>query len=255
MKKLYTLRLIFRIAIFLLCLFPALTRADFLNIMTGFNFFRSFSPLHLLWALWVFDMLCQLFPISKNIALGSRKHFSCCFIPAGKEIDKGTLKALSRSLTRNAFKVALVWCAGLAILAGLYFTGLVNRTHIFLLCLLFYIGDLVCVVIFCPFRLMMGNRCCTDCRIFNWDHLMMFSVFILTPSFFATSLLLLSVAVCALWEIRFGKYPERFIEESNTALRCENCTDRLCGGKRRKIVVHSNNSLRSAAKDAAERKS
>ncbi|MCR4909263.1 MAG: hypothetical protein K5985_10580 [Lachnospiraceae bacterium] len=249
LKKLYSLRLVFRIAVFILCLYPALTRPEFSDIMTGWNFFRSFSMLHLLWALWVWDMLCQLFPLTKHIALGSRKHFPGTFVPAEKlpeteagQANAGTYRAVLKKAagraSRAALRVALIWCAGLIVLFFLYRFGLISRAHIFLICLLFYVCDLICVVIWCPFRVIMGNRCCTDCRIFNWDHLMMFSVFFPVPSFFTTSLLLLSIAVCALWEIRFFRHPERFFEKTNRSLRCENCSDRLCGGKRKVKVLH-----------------
>jgi len=88
--------------------------------------------------------------------------------------------------------------------------------------------DLICVLIWCPFRLIMKTRCCTTCRIFNWDHLMMFTPMLFVKSFFAASLLAMAIAVWAVWELCVAIYPERFWEGSNDALKCANCTDKLC---------------------------
>ena len=75
----------------------------------------------------------------------------------------------------------------------------------------------------------MKNRCCTTCRIFNWDHLMMFAPFAFVGGFYGLSLLAMAVLVFVLWEMQVARHPEYFAERSNTALRCANCTDRLCG--------------------------
>ncbi|MBQ8537093.1 MAG: hypothetical protein IJ461_06810, partial [Clostridia bacterium] len=66
----------------------------------------------------------------------------------------------------------------------------------------------------------MKNRCCTTCRIFNWDHLMMFSPLVFIHSFYAQSLFLLALAVFFVWEGCILLYPERFWEQTNEALRC-----------------------------------
>ena len=86
----------------------------------------------------------------------------------------------------------------------------------------FYLCDLVCVLVWCPFRVfLMKNRCCTTCRIFNWDHLMMFAPFLFLPGFYGWSLLGMSVVTFAVWEIAFRLHPERFWEGSNQALKCK----------------------------------
>ena len=115
------------------------------------------------------------------------------------------------------------------------FTGVLGRNEIFLVAVLFYVCDLICVLIWCPFRLIMRNRCCTTCRIFNWDHLMMFSPFVLTPGLYTTSLLIIAFAVWVVWEVCVMLYPERFWERTNAALKCVNCTDKLCTQYCRKL--------------------
>ena len=93
---------------------------------------------------------------------------------------------------------------------------------------LFYVCDLICVLIWCPFRLIMGNRCCTTCRIFNWDHFMMFSPMLFMGGFYGMSLVILSILALLVWEIGVLIHPERFWEKSNIALKCSQCTDKLC---------------------------
>ena len=45
-------------------------------------------------------------------------------------------------------------------------------------------------------------------------------------------LLLLSAALLARWEITFYLHPERFSENTNDYLRCQNCTEKLCAHKK-----------------------
>ena len=92
----------------------------------------------------------------------------------------------------------------------------------------FYVCDLICVLVWCPFRLLMKNKCCTTCRIFNWDHLMMFAPLIFIGGFFATSLVIMAIIAWLVWEVAVMIYPERFSELTNEALKCSECTDKLC---------------------------
>ena len=99
----------------------------------------------------------------------------------------------------------------------------------YLITSLFFIGDIVCVLFWCPFRVIfMKNRCCTTCRIFNWDHLMMFSPMLFIRGFYTWSLIVVAIGVFVLWEILIYLHPERFWEKSNVNLKCSECTDKLC---------------------------
>jgi hypothetical protein len=110
----------------------------------------------------------------------------------------------------------------------LYYTHVIDNAFLFMVTVLFYVGDLVCVLIWCPFRLILHTRCCTTCRIYNWDHLMMFTPIMFIGSLYSTVLVLLALAVWVLWELCVFLYPERFWEQTNHALKCSECTDKLC---------------------------
>lgn len=123
----------------------------------------------------------------------------------------------------------LLWTALLVGIWSLRALNVLGDTGLFLCTALFYVCDLICVLIWCPFRLLLRTRCCTTCRIFNWDHWMMFSPMLPIRGFYGLSLIAVSVAALLLWEFRVLTRPERFWEGSNAALRCSQCTDKLCG--------------------------
>ena len=199
------------------------------KILQGWNFFRRFSPFHLLWAAWAADTLAQIAPVGKRLALGSEKLFRFRYIPAADLSRRlPRLPERIRSASRKAYRVFALWTILTIALCFLRRNEILNDAALLCVTLIFYVCDLICVLVWCPFRLMMGNRCCTTCRVFNWDHLMMFSPLIPVRGFFSWSLLTLSAAAFLSWEIRVLYYPERFWEGTNAALRCSNCTDKLC---------------------------
>ena len=234
-RKRYIFRLVGRCVIFVICSALYLFHRDVFAVLDGMNFFKGLSPLHLLWVLWVLDMVLQIFPIKNKVPLGSQKLFANRFRPIREKINYEALRSYIVSTTKAAYKVFLLWCALIAVIGMLYFTGVIDKTLLFMISVFFYVCDLICVLIWCPFRLIMKNRCCTTCRIFNWDHLMMFSPLIFMGGFYAVSLVLMSVAAWLVWELCVMMYPERFWDHSNAALKCSECTDKLCTQYCRKL--------------------
>lgn len=234
-RKIYFVRLIGRIMVFLIVGLLYVFRRDEFAIITGWNFFKRFSPLHILWLIWILDMVLQLMPVKAHISIGSQKVFSSLFRPIKEKINYENLKQHIVQTTASAYIVMVIWVFLNIAVGYLYLKGIIDASTVFMVCTLFYVCDLICVVIWCPFRLIMGNKCCTTCRIFNWDHLMMFSPFITVAGFYTTTLVLLSFAIWLVWEICVFTYPERFWENSNMALRCSECTDKLCTQYCRKL--------------------
>ena len=226
-RKRYIVRLVVRCVILVCALILYSTNFAPHDILRGFDFFKKRSWLHVLWALWILDMLQQLYP-AKNIALGSHKVFKLRFRPVLERIHTEALKRYITTTTRAAYKVMLLWIALIGTLGLLKWAGILQDAHLFLISTAFYVCDLICVLIWCPFQLMMGNKCCTTCRIFNWDHLMMFTPMIYVKGFFSLSLLAMAIAIWLIWELCVMLYPERFWEKSNAALKCSECTDKLC---------------------------
>ena len=227
-RKIYFLRLICRCAILIGSFLLYFISPDEFNIILGSNFFSRFSVLHLLWGVWILDMVNQIFPIEKKLSIGSLKLFSQHFKPIREKINHQALRTYIVTTTKAAYKVLLLWTALAAVIALLYHFDILIPSHLFLISVIFYVCDLICVLIWCPFRLLMKTRCCTTCRIFNWDHLMMFTPFLFIPGIYTWSLFFFSLLVWLVWEACILLYPERFWEYSNAALQCSNCTDKLC---------------------------
>lgn len=231
MRKLYMTRLVLRCAVLLSCIAFYFYTPGQLKVVQKGQFFQSFSVLHLLWLAWMGDMLLQLIPARRYVALGSQKIFGRFFSAAGREMLPAQIKRYLRTLHIGALRVLVVWVLMIAAIGGLYISGVLGPSHLFLISVGFYVCDLICVLFWCPFqRFLMKNRCCTTCRIFNWDHMMMFTPMIYLRSFFAGSLLAMSLIVMAVWELSVLLHPERFCEQTNAALCCSACTDRLCAG-------------------------
>ena len=183
----YILRLIFRCVALVFSVVAFFVYPQAFHIMEGNAFFTTLSPFHLLWALWMLDMFLQVIPTKNTVALGSQKVFAFRFRPGKTPIDYAALKKRIASANWGAVKVLVLWTLLVAVIGVLYFCHVIDRNWLLLFTVAFYVCDLICVLIWCPFRLIMGNRCCTTCRIFNWDHIMMFSPLIFVGGFFRTA--------------------------------------------------------------------
>lgn len=229
MLRKYRLRLAFRVLTAVVTVWVLLADRSAFRVLTGWGFWQKLSPLHLLWLIWMGDMVLQLIPTRQVMALGSQKQFGRWCRPAAGW-DAGALADYVRKSDRGTNKVLVSWVAVTIILGMLRSTEVFGPEELLLTSVFFYVCDLICVVVWCPFRtFLMKNRCCTTCRIFNWDHMMMFVPFLFVPGFYGWTLAGLAAVVAVVWEVQWRRHPERFWEGSNQALRCANCTDRLCG--------------------------
>jgi hypothetical protein len=203
-------------------------KPEIFNILNGMNFFKKFHILHILWIIWIFDMILQIIPLKNKVALGSQKLFANRFKEIKDKVNYKALKKYIKFTTAKAYKVMIIWILLIASIGMLYYFNIINKVWLFMITVFFYVCDLICVLIWCPFRLIMKNKCCTTCRIFNWDHLMMFSPLIFCGGFYCLSLVVMAILAWLVWELCVLIYPKRFSEMTNEALRCTNCTDKLC---------------------------
>ena len=227
-RKHYIARLVGRCIVFIICCVLCFFEPQEFEILDRGNFFSEISLLHVLWLIWVADTVQQILPIKNKLPLGSQKLFANRFRPIRDKINHEALRSYIQSTTKAAYKVLILWSALIAGIGFLYFYGILSKTGLFMISVGFYVCDLICVLIWCPFRLLMKTRCCTTCRIFNWDHLMMFSPLIFMGGFYAVSLVVLAFLAWLIWELCIMMYPERFWDRSNAALKCSECTDKLC---------------------------
>ena len=237
LRLLYWLRFWGRITILILVILLYLFRPQDFRVLTRFSFFKRFSPLHLLWGIWMVDMLLQLVPSHGLVSLGSQKPFQVHMLPSGRPVPRQAI----RNANRRALTVGVLWILLTAAIGMLYGIGLFSAAHLLIITTLFYVFDLVCVLVWCPFQaLFLKNRCCTTCRIYNWDYLMLCTPLLPLTGPLTRLACLLATVLFVRWELTYHFRRERFFESSNQALQCSQCQEHLCRYKRQLTrMMHS----------------
>ena len=183
------------------------------------------AVLYISWAVFVIEMILRFFP-SKFESPGCQKQFARNYIKSGST-------DISIPDNNAAVLIALIWIVFNGIFGALYMGELLDDGIMILLCSAYSICDILCILFFCPFQTwFMKNKCCSICRIYNWDYAMMFTPLFFVRKSYTWSLLALSVALLIRWEITFYLHPERFSEKTNDYLRCGNCSEKLCAHKK-----------------------
>ena len=184
---------------------------------------------------FVGEMIERFIP-SKTSSMGSQKQHKRNYRPSGEE--KPVLQSWKITLV-----VFLSWTGLNAIFGVLYFLHIFDQGILMIIAMFYSISDMICILFFCPFQTwMMHNRCCTTCRIYNWDFAMIFTplIFIVVTKGengyvvnpFAIILVAFSLALLIKWEITYHAHPERFSDKTNVSIRCENCQEKLCSHKK-----------------------
>ena len=171
------------------------------------------------------EMIFRFFP-SRLESPGCQKQFARNYIKSGKTeivVEDNNATVL----------VLLVWICFNAIFGALYMMGVLDDGIMLLLSCAYSVCDMICILFFCPFQTwFLKNKCCSTCRIYNWDYAMMFTPLFFVAKPYTWALLILSVALLIRWEVTFYSYPERFSEATNDYLRCANCSEKLCAHKK-----------------------
>ena len=134
---------------------------------------------------------------------------------------------------RGARYVMVAWCLLNCPVFLLHRRGVIGGAELLLLTVFYYVCDYICILLWCPFQtFLMKCKCCVNCRIFDWGHIMMFTPMAFAGGILPKILFLVSAAVFVRWEISFAKYPAQFNEWSNPRLRCATCQERICAVKK-----------------------
>ena len=190
--------------------------------------------LSFIWTVFVLEMVFRFFP-SKLESMGCQKQFKRNFKPTGKTQPKN----VSWKVT---FSIAAAWFVLNGFIGLLYFKNIIDEGILLLICLAYSACDMICILFFCPFQTwFMKNKCCTTCRIYNWDYAMMFTPLVFIDNCFYRSILLCAVILLIRWEVTYKLHPERFSETTNACLSCANCEEKLCHHKKQlKGFLHKN---------------
>ena len=221
---LHFVRLIYRSLLFILLLIHYIQYR--IQLKEGFVSELEKRPWIIIITVIIFtvEMILRFFP-SGFESPGCQKQFARNYIKSGKT-------DIIISDNNAAMLIALVWIVFNGIFGALRMIGVLDDGIMILLCSAYSVCDMICILFFCPFQTwFMKNKCCSVCRIYNWDYAMMFTPLFFVAKNYLWGLLVLSVALLIRWEITIFLHPERFSENTNEYLRCKNCTEKLCSHK------------------------
>ena len=180
----------------------------------------------IVWFFFIIGMSLRFFP-SKFESMGCQKQFARNYEPISEESTP------TNQSWKQTVLVTVVWLALNAVIGALYFAGIFDRGLLILIALAYSVCDIICILFFCPFQTwFMKNRCCTTCRIYNWDFAMMFTPLVFIPHWYTYSLLGCALALLLRWEITYRIHPERFSVATNRCLDCSRCEEKLCSHKK-----------------------
>lgn len=236
-SSLHYVKLLYRSALFLVAaVMYILSRIQHTGqLFHGFE--DSLWVLFLIAIVYTAEMVARFFP-SRLESMGCQKQFRRNLKPTGRE--KPVLMSGKRT-----FAVVAAWVGLNALIGLLYFLNIIDEGILVLISLAYGVCDMICILFFCPFQTwFMKNRCCTVCRIYNWDFAMMFTPFVFIPSPFTWSLLAMSLALLLRWELTYRLHPERFSESTNGCLSCANCQEKLCHHKKQLRLFWQQNKSR-----------
>ena len=226
----YEIYLIVRILIFLSVLWLWLTHRELLTRFMTEPIWHVFTPLHVLWFYFMGIMILHIFP-NNRLTMALRKSRQETYQPR-EPYDELELLRFVQDQNRKAWRVLLIWLCMNAVWGLLYLFQVIGDAELLMLSVFYFLCDYICILFFCPFQtFVMGNKCCVNCRIFDWGHFMMFTPMLFIRNFFSWSLFFTSVVVLIHWELLYAAHPERFWFGSNETIRCENCRDKTCQWK------------------------
>lgn len=224
-STLHYIRLVYRFALFVLLLISYIRYRMFSADPILESAEKIPAIIYVTWAVFAVEMVMRFFP-SKYESPGCQKQFARNYIKSGST-------EISIPDNNAALLIALIWIIFNGIFGALYLTGILDDGIMILLCSAYSVCDIICILFFCPFQTwFMKNKCCSTCRMYNWDYAMMFTPLFFIRKPYSWSLLALSVALLIRWEITFYLHPERFSEKTNDYLQCKNCTEKLCAHKK-----------------------
>ena len=221
-SKIYALhyfKLVTRSVFFLLSMILYIIgRADFLT--------KNAVLPTIVWVFFFIGMLLRFFP-SRLESTGCQKVFKRNYEPVLES-------AVPEMHTwKKTFTVALAWLSLNGAIGALYLLDVIDSGVLILVALFYSVCDVICILFFCPFQTwFMKNRCCTTCRIYNWDFAMMFTPLIFIPHWYTYSLLGLALLLLLKWELVYRIHPERFSPSTNKCLDCSRCEEKLCSHKK-----------------------
>ena len=191
---------------------------------SGFD--KNKIVLAIIWCIYAIEMILRLIPSSLE-SMGCQKQFKKNYHPTDVPKEEAELTPSARTIA-----AAIAWFILNGLIGVLYYTHIIDEGILLLISLAYSVCDMICILFFCPFQTwFLKNRCCTTCRIYNWDFAMMFTPLIFVKTLFAQTLVALSLVLLIRWEYTVHRHPEYFSEKTNHSLSCAECQEKLCHHK------------------------
>jgi len=227
MLKRYLIKFVIRLFIFFVIAGVYITNKPLMYQLMTQPVWKGISFLHILWLVFMFMMLLHIFPTEK-VSMAIRKADKKKYEEQENYSELELFKYVQKQNIR-AWTVMLVWLSFNAIFGVLYLMRVLDNADLLMLTVFYFLCDYICILFYCPFQsVIMKNRCCVNCRIYEWGHFMMFTPMLFIRNFFSWSLFFTSCVVLLKWEIIYAKHPERFWDGTNKNLKCANCKDKIC---------------------------
>lgn len=231
------IKLLFRSLLFVIAIICYVSSDNEIIISLLDSFGNHSVIFFIIWLVFLVEMIFRFFP-SNIESMGCQKQFKGCHIDTGIEVIEREKKAANR----GAIISAIAWFILNGIIYLLNIKDIISDGIMVLISLFYSVCDMICILFFCPFQVwFMKNKCCTTCRIYNWDFAMMFTPLLLIKNFYTWSLIICAIALLIRWEIAAARHPERFFETTNGALACKNCKEKLCHQKTQLISLMQRN--------------
>lgn len=232
MLRNYLIKFAIRIMIFVTVFITYIFHKELLITLMNWPIWKGITPLHILWLIFMTMMILHLFPARKLVSMALKKSMEETDLP--DQYSELELYKFVQDQNVKAWKVMLVWLCFNGVFGLLYLLKILTEGDLLMLTVFFFLCDYICILIYCPFQSgIMKNRCCVNCRIFDWGHFMMFTPMLFIKSFFSWSLFFTSCVVLIRWEIVYIGHPERFWYGSNKRIQCANCKDKTCQIKKK----------------------
>lgn len=216
------IKLWFRGFLLLIITYLLLLNYDLLIYIAYYQIFNFIPVYKIFWLFLMWEMFKVLIPILSKYTY-SGKHFLKHF----KEIKDHSIHEFVKFHKENRYRAirsAVFWVVINLPFIVLFYLGYIDNFFMYWLAFFYYFVDVLCINVFCVFHLFITrNKCCNECRIYNWGHFMYCTPLIFIPNFWTTSLVILSLIVLIQWEISYALHPERFSSVTNMNLQCNHC--------------------------------
>lgn len=175
-----------------------------------------------LWLFFMYDIWKVIIPKFSNFSPYGKLFKK--FYKEAKKINYTLMKKQLRKTNFRAVIFFILWLVFLVVLGVNYYRGYITINILIYIVVVLNFFDYFSINVWCPFhKIIIKDKCCNTCRIYNWDHFLKFSPLYLIFSFWSYSLLVSSIIALIQWEILRFTYPERFTEYTNRNLSCSEC--------------------------------